>query len=149
MVRHCTMNVGRAAGSIEVDGYDMHGNYGPYLNNFGFIIHDNVWNYSGGNSVGVKLADIRGGVGSLIFNNTIYGQSGNYIVLRADPAGSTYPQQTYTWNNLSNTTAIDDPGSVGPPAGYTEIAYPHPLRSGAGGGTQPPVAPTGLAATVR
>jgi hypothetical protein len=140
IVRHCTMNVNRAAGqAIGVDGYDMHGNYGTYLNGFGFIIHDNVWNYSGGTSVGVKLADIRGGVGSLIFNNTIYGQSGNYIALRADPAGSVYPRQTYTWNNRSNTTAITDPGSVGPPVGYTEVAYPHPLRSSGGA---PPITTT-------
>jgi len=134
MVRHCTFNINRH-GSIEVDGYDMHGSGSAQIpssaatNGFGFVIHDNVFNYTGG-SVGAKLADIRGGVGALIYNNTIHGQNGNYITLRADPPGSVAPTQVWTWNNVEDDGPIAGVGSNGPPPGYAEIAYPHPLRGG-------------------
>lgn len=145
VVRYCTFNINRT-GAIQVDGYDMHGNIGTHPNGFGFIIHDNVFWYTG-SSVGAKLADIRGGVGSLIFNNRIHGQNGCYMAIRADPSGSVFPSLTYTWNNTQDAGSISDPGSVGPPAGYTEIAYPHPLRFGAPPTPTPtatPHAPEGL-----
>jgi hypothetical protein len=133
MYRKNTFTVNRS-GAVGVDAFDMHGSgnaqnpAAPASNNYGMVIRDNVWNYTG-SSVGVKLADIRGGVGALIYNNIIHGQNGNYMQLRTDPAGSIAPAQAYTWNNTQDAGAIADPGSVGPPAGYTEMSYPHPLRS--------------------
>jgi hypothetical protein len=135
MVRKCTANIGRAAGAQEIDGFDMHGSgnspvpTNALVNGYGIIVHDNVFNYSGGTSVGAKLIDIRGGVGCLCWNNAMHGQNGDYIAIRTDPPGSVAPAQAYTWNNTMDAGPITDPGSVGPPAGYTEIAYPHPLRS--------------------
>ena len=156
IVRFCKFNVNRVAGaSTEVDGYDMHGNgdYAQALNGFGMIIHDNVFNYSGGSSTGVKLADVRGGVGSVIFNNSVTGQANNSIQVRADPYTSVEPMQTYFANNInpdgSQISVSAQVGSTGAPyqpapvkstnyfvgntlaailPNYTEIAYPHPLR---------------------
>jgi hypothetical protein len=133
MVRHCTFNINRG-GTIQVDGYDLHGNDGgAEINSLGMVIHDNTFNYTGA-SVGAKLADIRGGVGSLVYNNTITGQTGNYITLRADPAGSIPPSDTYIWNNRGPDGAIPVYVSAGiytasAPTGYVEVAYPHPLRA--------------------
>jgi hypothetical protein len=132
IVRQCTFTINRL-GTVQVDGFDMHGSGNAQTptaaacNNYGFVIHDNVFNYTG-SSAGAKLADIRGGVGSLIYNNIIHGQNGDYISLRTDPPGSLAPTQSYTWGNVQDSGAITDPGSVGPPAGFAEVAYPHPLR---------------------
>jgi len=58
------------------------------------------------------------------------GQSGNYISLRADPAGSVAPKEVYVWNNQAPDGEITVSGAQhGPPSGYTELAYPHPLRA--------------------
>jgi hypothetical protein len=140
MFRHCTFSVQRQ-GAVTVDGWDMHGNYGYALNGFGMVLHDNNFSYSG-SSVGVKLADIRGGVGTLVYNNKIEGQSGNYISLRADPAGSVAPNKVYVWNNQAPDGEITVSGAQhGPPSGYTELAYPHPLRA-SGPGPSPTPTPT-------
>ena len=146
IVRFCSFSIARN-GAITVDGYDQHGNYGRALNDFGMIIHDNTFNYSG-SSVGVKLADIRGGVNTLVFNNTIKGQGGNYISLRADPAGSVTPVGNYIWNNKNpdnSTIAVNvSAGSytASAPAGYVELPYPHPLRASATPTPTPTPAPT-------
>jgi hypothetical protein len=145
MVRYCTFNINRI-GVIAADGYDLHGDSGWAIDALGVVIHDNTFNYTG-LSVGAKLADIRGGVGSLVYNNTITGQIGNYITLRADPAGSTPPANTYIWNNHGPDGAVAVNVLAGyytasAPAGYVEVAYPHPLRANSSN-PRPPT-PTGL-----
>jgi hypothetical protein len=160
IVRFCHFNINRVPGvSTEVDGYDMHGNgdYAQALNSFGMIIHDNVFKISGGSSTGIKLADVRGGLGSVVFNNSIVGQSNNYIQVRADPYASVEPTLTYFANNtnpdgtqISVNSLMGSTGAPFLPApllgkhyfvgntlaailpNYTEIAYPHPLRDAPG-----------------
>jgi hypothetical protein len=141
MVRHCNFSVQRS-GAVTCDGFDMHGNYGYALNGFGMVIHDNALSYAGP-SVGVKLADIRGGVGTLVYNNRITGQSGNYISLRADPQDSVPPSEVYVWNNSAPDGELTVQGAHhGPPSGYVELAYPHPLRSTTSPTPSPTPAPT-------
>jgi len=167
MVRHCTFNINRAS-TVTTDGFDMHGSGNTQnpsssaTNNFGPVIHDNVWNYTGNVSVSPnKLADIRGGVGSLVYNNTGTGDDGQ-IEVRADPGASLEPTQTYFWNNTANrdVDSIDpEEGAVQgtnyflfQPSNFSEMPYPHPLRTGGsiGVGTptptpgSTPVPPTGL-----
>jgi hypothetical protein len=160
MVRHCTFNIDRSA-TITADGFDMHGNDGTAVNSLGLVIDDNTFNYTGNNVVNpCRLVDIRGGVGSLVYNNTATGVN-LYATLRADPAGSVAPANTYLWNNTgaggsSLAISTDDNVTQGvnfflsQPSNYTPLQYPHPLRSGVlagggGGGGNPVLAsPSGL-----
>jgi len=144
-IRYCKFDVSRNAGD-GYDGYDMHGSGGTAaVNPVGIQIYGNTFNYSGTTS-GFKLADIRGGSGSLVYSNIINGV-GAYNQVRADPAGSVLPVNTYIWDNYAQGSMVGTSASEGAvggvnyftskPAGYKRLAYPHPLVTG--GGTNPAV----------
>jgi len=144
-IRYCKFDVSRNTGD-GYDGYDMHGSGGTAaVNPVGIQIYGNTFNYSGTTS-GFKLADIRGGVGSLVYSNTINGV-GAYNQVRADPAGSILPVETYIWDNYARGSLVGTSASEGAIAGvnyftskpllYKRLAYPHPLVTG--GGTNPAV----------
>jgi hypothetical protein len=159
--RFTTVDITHSSGWTE-SGWDEHGNNdggneNACRNGYGTIAHDNVFNVSGGAQVD-KLADIRGGVGNLIFNNTVTGSSSpNSVrnVIRAnaftDDRTSITPTKTYFDKNTSNGNPVqlqnDGTGgqegtnyfnNKGLPQGYKEIAHPHPLLSG----STPPPNPT-------
>jgi hypothetical protein len=144
-IRYCKFDVTRNAGD-GYDGYDMHGSGGTVaVNPVGIQIYGNTFNYSGTTS-GFKLADIRGGVGSLVYSNIINGV-GAYNQVRADPAGSILPVNTYIWDNYAQGSLVGTSASEGAVAGvnyftskpalYKRLVYPHPLVTG--GGTNPAV----------
>jgi hypothetical protein len=144
-VRYCKFDVSRNAGD-GYDGYDMHGSGGTAaVNPVGIQIYGNTFNYSGTTS-GFKLADIRGGSGSLVYSNIINGV-GAYNQVRADPAGSILPLNSYIWDNYAQGSLVGTSASEGAaagvnyftskPTGYKRLAYPHPLVTG--GGTNPAV----------
>ena len=144
-IRYCKFDVSRNAGD-GYDGYDMHGSGGTAaVNPVGIQIYGNTFNFSGTTS-GFKLADIRGGSGSLVYSNIVNGV-GAYNQVRADPAGSILPVNTYIWDNYAQGSPVGTSASEGAaagvnyftskPAGYKRLAYPHPLVNG--GGTNPAV----------
>jgi hypothetical protein len=158
MVRHCTLNI--SGSGSDQSGFDEHGDnsgggINAFLNTQGYILHDNTWSMPGGYVID-KLSDTRGGVGNLIFNNSSTGGRFSRNLLRANAFSndttSSAPQKTYFDNNKSNGVLMGDPQvdtnpvnsnpnvtikkgvnyfvNQGLPSGYTEIAYPHPLRAG-------------------
>jgi hypothetical protein len=144
-IRYCTFDVTRNPGD-GYDGYDMHGSGGTAaVNPVGIQIYGNTFNYSG-TTAGLKLADIRGGSGSLVYSNIINGV-GAYNQVRADPAGSILPVNTYIWDNYAQGSLVGTSASEGAaagvnfftskPAAYKRLVYPHPLVTG--GSTNPAV----------
>jgi hypothetical protein len=120
-------------------------------------MHDNTFTVQGGAQID-KLADIRGGVGTLVFQNTVTGSSSPASVrnvIRANAftgdTSSITPTKTYFDKNTSNGANVqlqnDGTGgkegvnywnNKGLPAGYQEIAYPHPLLTGDNPAPTPP-----------
>lgn len=146
-VRYCKFDVVRNTGD-GYDGYDMHGSGGTAaVNPVGIQIYGNTFNYSGTTS-GFKLADIRGGSGSLVYSNIINGV-GAYTQVRADPAGSILPINTYLWDNYAQGSGVGVSASEGAvagvnyfttkPTGFKQLVYPHPLITGSIGGTNPAI----------
>ena len=78
MFRHNQININHSGGWTE-SGHDMHGNNdggreNAFRNGYGIVMHHNVFTLQGGAQLD-KLADIRGGVGTLVFQNTVTGSS--------------------------------------------------------------------------
>jgi hypothetical protein len=137
MVRYCKFTINRSA-AVTVDGFDMHGNSASSLDGLGIVIYKNTFTYTGNNTVNpCRLVDIRGGVGSLVYSNTVAGVK-IYASMRDDPNASPLMSKTYVWNN----TGDGSPMSIGrangvtegtnfitsPPPDLAELEYPHPLR---------------------
>jgi alpha-tubulin suppressor-like RCC1 family protein len=144
-VRHCTFDIRRDDGTAY-QGFDMHGTGGDAKENrVGLQLYNNVINYryDSPGSGSFDLADIRGGVGSLVYNNTVNVYWDNmdvYCQVRADPAGSIVANNNYVWNNYKNGSLIRVDGYEGAhvdehyflyqPPNFKQLQYPHPLTVG-------------------
>jgi hypothetical protein len=117
----------------------MHGNITGSLDALGLVIYKNTFNYTGNNTVNpIRLADIRGGIGSMVYSNTVNGVDA-YTSLRDDPFTVPLMSRTYLWNNVgAGGRAMSIGTSDGVTAGvnfftsrptdFKQLAYPHPLR---------------------
>jgi hypothetical protein len=133
MIRHSTFDVARS-GSSFWQLADMHGDSTGALNDLGVVINNNTINLTGNVSGGFRLADIRGGIRSLVFENVVNGGSGG-IQLRDDPLFGPLLSETYIWDNPSvtvgpvlNGITLNTHYFEAEPSGFTQLAYPHPLR---------------------
>ena len=143
IIRYSTFN-------ISNDDYpqpvDMHGSAGTANNQQGVRMYNNTFNLN----VDGRCADLRGGMNHLFYNNTLTGPGDCAVEFSANPSGSQVATNNFVWNNTpSNRWSVGrvNGASYTPaaPGNFSELAYPHPFRSGSGGsGTTPPPAPQNL-----
>jgi hypothetical protein len=139
IIRHSTFNITGSAGYADI--IDMHGSAGVAENRVGILLYGNTINAA----YDVRFADIRGGINHLVYNNRIIG-SDTWIDLSANPGGSQKATNTYIWNNTGSWGISAQDGVrlnveyfMSQPANFSELQYPHPLRSQSG--QAPPAAP--------
>lgn len=156
--RHNTIHLHRS-NATSVDGHDMHGETGDanVLEKMGMVIYKNDYHITGNTTVNpMKLADVRGGVGSLVYSNRIFGLDG-YVAFSINPSGGLLTN-CYAWQNKDQGGASDVSYSglngltenvhyaLSQPAGFAEYPYPHLLVGGPVGGgdvTAPAITITG------
>jgi hypothetical protein len=137
MVRHCLFEEERAA-NVGLDGVDMHGESHPGRVPLGIVLYDNTWRVTGSSTVNeMKLADVRGGAYSLVFDNVVEGVRA-YDVVRDDPTSGVLMTDTHLWGNTGNGSSVPTYGDDGVAAGVNYftaepsalelLPYPHPLR---------------------
>jgi hypothetical protein len=145
MVRYCTANIGRlrvSGNSFGVDGFDQHGEDGSGDAHvpLGPVIYKNTFNYTGDTTVNPnKFLDMRGGANSLLYSNTVTADD-QYVQYRDDQTPSNLTTNNYAWANIdagNNEFGYDGQDGctlnvnfflTGPPAGFGQLTYPHPLR---------------------
>lgn len=168
VVRNCVFNLDRAA-NIGLDGFDMHGEVQSGRINIGIQVYSNYFNYTGSSTVNPsRFADIRGGVGSLIYSNVVVGPGTmqTTIDVRDDPTAGVLTTNNWIWANTDDSGGFAVSGGdgcainvnwfeTGAPPGFAQIPYPHPLRGSAPADSTPPtpdpatfaVNPTALSAS--
>jgi hypothetical protein len=142
IVRHSLYNENMPG--TYLDNNDMHGDsvnsgYSNPTNAVGLKIYDNIFNFVSIANGGSRIANIRGGVGAMVYSNTVLQNGTVDLAIQTNPSNGDPPTNAYIFANYDVNTLIpveqlDGMTTLGknfftnaPSGGFSayEAPYPH------------------------